>query len=168
MIRAGFFGKIPRAGDFVARGLSVSERQFWDRWITSNLAFAMEPASVWPKGGLRLSRPGQIAVILPSRDRSGRRFPLLGLILHDGDPISADQADGLIKMVLPPLETAQAGESDANALEAMLTQVATEDPLAGEATGGAIVWTAHEAVQVIDMAAPIRALKRCFDCSATL
>lgn len=162
MIRAGFFGKIPKSGDFVARGLSVSERQFWDRWITSNLAFAMEPEPVWPKGGLRLSRPGQIAVILPSRDKSGRNFPLLGLILHDGDLVSADQADELIAMVLPPLEKALTGECDANTLEAMLAQVAMEDPPAGEATGGAMVWTEHEAAQV--MAAPKRVLQRYFDC----
>jgi type VI secretion system protein ImpM len=72
---AGFFGKLPAAGDFVARGLPEGFVRPWDRWLTRHVA----PLEL-PEAGLRFSLVSGgkcvAGVILPSADRHGRRFPL--------------------------------------------------------------------------------------------
>ena len=74
MILPGFYGKLPTAGDFVTRRLPDFVRS-WDRWCARHLAPV--PAARWPAGGLRFHLPGQATgLALPSRDRSGRAFPL--------------------------------------------------------------------------------------------
>lgn len=82
---AGFFGKLPTTGDFVARGLPEGFRLKWDPWVTHHLAPRRE--RIWPEGGLRfrLISGGRVAagVVLPGTDSVGRRFPLsLILIAH--------------------------------------------------------------------------------------
>ena len=75
MILPGFYGKLPTAGDFVTRRLPPDFVRFWDRWCARHLA-PVSPAR-WPAGGLRFHLPGQATgLALPSRDRSGRAFPL--------------------------------------------------------------------------------------------
>ena len=75
MILPGFYGKLPTAGDFVTRRLPPDFVRSWDRWCARHLAPV--PAARWPAGGLRFHLPGQATgLALPSRDRSGRAFPL--------------------------------------------------------------------------------------------
>ena len=81
-LTAGFFGKIPAAGDFVARGLSSSFVRFWDPFAAAHLVAVLErkPGSDHP-GALRFmvgpAAHGPMAgVVLTSRDRVGRSFPL--------------------------------------------------------------------------------------------
>lgn len=107
----GFFGKMPAAGDFVARSLPPGVRPALDRWLSAHLAL-IAPED-WPEEGLRarLTLAGQPAVLalVPSGDRLGRVYPLAGLA--DGTDVTragadiwadevvwdlADAADGLI------------------------------------------------------------------------
>ena len=75
---AGVFGKMPAAGDFVARGLPRGAASVLDKWLTRHLA-AADP-SRWPRDGIRLvlDTPAGplLAVAVPSEDRVGRFFPL--------------------------------------------------------------------------------------------
>lgn len=77
---AGFFGKLPSTGDFVARGLPDGFRRSWDAWVTRHIAPLQRDGATWPTGGLRfrLVSGGRIAagVILPGADGAGRTFPL--------------------------------------------------------------------------------------------
>jgi type VI secretion system protein ImpM len=77
----GFYGKIPAAGDFVGRALPADFIRFCDRWVASNLVMR-ETGESWD-GHLALcflageKAAGPMAgVVMPSRDRAGRRFPL--------------------------------------------------------------------------------------------
>ena len=88
MTRAGFFGKLPTAGDFVARGLPHPFCRAWDGWITRHVAQRLRDAG--PPGGLRfrLCSGGRMAagVVLPSQDRVGRRFPLTMALVGERMP----------------------------------------------------------------------------------
>jgi type VI secretion system protein ImpM len=89
---AGFFGKLPSAGDFLSRGLSPAFRRAWDGWVTRHLGPRV--CAIWPDGGLRfrLRSGGRVAggVIVPSADAAGRRFPLtLIAVAHDLPPGTA-------------------------------------------------------------------------------
>ena len=89
-LRLGFYGKIPSRGDFVRHGLSRSLVSCWDRWLQrvcvevrlqegTALAAAWDVAPIWRlalDAGLCGPAP-LLGVMLPSADRSGRRFPLL-------------------------------------------------------------------------------------------
>ncbi|MGF9564592.1 type VI secretion system-associated protein TagF [Neorhizobium sp. BT27B] len=88
--RIGFFGKLPSHGDFVSTGLSRTVQDALDAWLQSGIAkahhhagenweqiFANMPAwrfvaerGIW--GPLTVA-----GVIVPSRDRVGRSFPLV-------------------------------------------------------------------------------------------
>ncbi|ETX30228.1 type VI secretion system-associated protein TagF, partial [Roseivivax isoporae] len=76
----GFFGKLPAAGDFVARGLPPGARAPLDRWLTQMLGEAAARPAAWPGAGLlAVMRAGQgtlLVAALPSRDAAGRAFPL--------------------------------------------------------------------------------------------
>ncbi|WP_347265995.1 TagF domain-containing protein [Paracoccus sp. (in: a-proteobacteria)] len=86
MAEAGFWGKLPGCGDFVTRGLPETFRARWDAWASRHLA----GCAPWPEGGLRLriAGPGRVAagLVLPSCDRSGRRFPLALFLLAEALP----------------------------------------------------------------------------------
>lgn len=85
---AGFFGKLPTTGDFVARGLPEGFRLKWDPWVTHHLAHRQ--GRVWPEGGLRfrLLSGGRVAagVILPGVDSVGRQFPLSLILIGPSLP----------------------------------------------------------------------------------
>jgi type VI secretion system protein ImpM len=70
----GFFGKLPAAGDFVARRLPPAFVRSWDRWVSRHLAPRLSGSDA-----LFFLAPGDpplSGVVLPSADRAGRRFPL--------------------------------------------------------------------------------------------
>lgn len=76
----GFFGKLPATGDFVARGLPQGLRPFLDQWLTRNFAHRTRTPDDWPTDGCRAivkwEKNWLILLILPSRDKAGREFPL--------------------------------------------------------------------------------------------
>lgn len=86
---AGFFGKLPTTGDFVWRGLPDAFRKHWDFWLTRHIAPLERHGSGFPDRGLRFRLPsgGRLAtgVIVPSKDITGRLFPLSLLLIADGD-----------------------------------------------------------------------------------
>ncbi|MBU2980573.1 type VI secretion system-associated protein TagF [Lentibacter algarum] len=77
----GFFGKMPSAGDFVARGLPAGLRAPLDHWLTSEIMPIVRNAKVWPEGGVRavavLNEASWLLVIEPSEDAVGRIYPLV-------------------------------------------------------------------------------------------
>lgn len=87
MIRPFLFGKLPASGDFVSRGLSGALRQWWDERCCATMAdgvfgvrqgpirFLVEP--------MNACAARQAGCMLPSRDRVGRRFPLVLGLLSD-------------------------------------------------------------------------------------
>ncbi|WP_414898092.1 TagF domain-containing protein [Rhodovulum sp. YEN HP10] len=76
----GYFGKIPSAGHLVTQGVPGLLRIALERWMIAHLATRAAWPGFWPRTGLRatldLERGTLTALILPSRDRSGRPFPL--------------------------------------------------------------------------------------------
>ncbi|WP_299911708.1 type VI secretion system-associated protein TagF [uncultured Paracoccus sp.] len=118
----GFFGKLPARGDFVTRGLPPGTRPLVDRWLTRMLAPLARQPENWPPQGFRaLLGHGEEALallILPSRDTSGREFPLAAVSPTAG----AGQAeiDHWADQALPALARACRGDLDADDLAAAL------------------------------------------------
>lgn len=95
--RIGFFGKLPSHGDFISEGLERDTITTLDAWIRGGLhACEQEFGAHWPKI-FAASPPWRFivekgvwgdatyaGVMLPSKDRVGRSFPLLIVAqLHD-------------------------------------------------------------------------------------
>ena len=105
----GLFGKLPSKGDFVSRGLSPEFLAAFEPWLAAIVQEARDllggdwqaiydTAPIWrfwigPETGLRACA----GVLAASRDRVGRRYPLV--LLVDGGDGSA--------LPLPPLADAQ-------------------------------------------------------------
>ena len=127
-MRPGLFGKLPAHGDFINRGLEVPLRKALDYWLTSQIG--QQPL---PAGGLRarLTLGGKpiFAVIVASRDKRGRIFPIASVVQDTGQDLQvinqwcdvtaemlgeaisdATEADTLIQ-TLPPAPTGPAGSS---------------------------------------------------------
>lgn len=95
--RIGFFGKLPTHGDFVSTGFSRSVQDALDAWLQAGLVKAQHHFGERWEHGFRampawrfivergLWGPMTMAgVIVPSRDRVGRSFPLvIATQLHD-------------------------------------------------------------------------------------
>jgi len=107
-MQAGFFGKHPGFGDFIAFGLPVALREELETWLTATLSQARQrlggawehtydsarPLRFWI-GPAALTDPGALrGVLWASRDKVGRRYPLVVLVPEPNPappPISADQ-----------------------------------------------------------------------------
>ena len=87
---AGFFGKIPARGDFVAAGLPSAVVKTWDQSISAALAEARSAlggrwSDVWLQAPVwRFALPGTmcgpaplLGLWMPSIDKAGRHFPLM-------------------------------------------------------------------------------------------
>ena len=87
---AGWYGKIPGTGDFVARRVSASFSAAWDRWLQAALAGSRERLGArWRDSFLSMPMwrfvlsPGMLTanawagVMVPSVDAVGRYFPLV-------------------------------------------------------------------------------------------
>lgn len=83
-MQKGLFGKLPSHGDFVARGLTVSQRQTLDRWITQNIG-----QMGLPENGIRLrwtlGRDVMIGAVVASKDKAGRVFPIVAVAPDTAD-----------------------------------------------------------------------------------
>lgn len=114
--RAILFGKLPRHGDFIARGLAGQPRAAWDDWASGGLIRAREALgerfeeqhdTVPPWrfiGGPGAFGPGwRAGAVAPSIDSAGRRF----MILLAAEDLSPGQAD-------------VAGEAIAEAMEGLI------------------------------------------------
>ncbi|MGH7023954.1 MAG: type VI secretion system-associated protein TagF [Caulobacteraceae bacterium] len=85
--RAFIFGKLPRHGDFVARGLTAEARNAWDAWLSVALerargdfgaefetAHEASPAWRFVLGPGALGPTAQAGALAPSIDAADRRF----------------------------------------------------------------------------------------------
>jgi type VI secretion system protein ImpM len=86
---AGWYGKIPAAGDFIARRLPPSFSQAWDRWLQDVIggsrerlagrwrdAFLSMPVWRFVLSPAMLNANAWAGVMVPSVDAVGRYFPL--------------------------------------------------------------------------------------------
>jgi type VI secretion system protein ImpM len=138
----GFFGKMPRHGDFVRRNLPASFVEPWDAFCAAGIAEAREalgeafPAA-WdaaPAWRFRLA-PGACGaaavagVWLASEDQVGRRFPLT-VAAPLAEPETPDE--GWFAACEAVALAAREGAHDADALLAALPE--TPAPPPGDAT----------------------------------
>jgi type VI secretion system ImpM family protein len=139
--RAILFGKLPRHGDFVSRGLTAEPRAAWDDWASGGLLRARETlgerfedqhdaAPPWRFiGGPGVFGPGwRAGAIAPSIDSAGRRF----VILLAAEDLSPGQADA-------------AGEAIAEAMEGLIY-----DAFESGWDADALIDAAGSAVPVVD------------------
>lgn len=82
-VAPGFFGKVPRSGDFVLRRLSKEFVTVWDAFVTQNVVPLMGDVIAWPENGLRfllgdvvIGLEPHVGIVVPSHDQVGRQFPL--------------------------------------------------------------------------------------------
>lgn len=154
---AAIFGKLPATGDFVWRGLPDAFRKHWDYWLTRHIAHLQRHGHSFPPGGLRFRLPsgGRLAagVILPSRDKAGRHFPLSLLLLADGD-LAAQQIDPWCDAALALHPETLAPDDLWQALDAL----AAPEP-DGRASGPLQLWTLGETPISTDAETPEAALQ---------
>ena len=134
---AGFFGKMPATGDFVARGLAPGLRGPLDRWLTACLG-GIAPED-WPEDGLRARLDlGQVVILalVPSGDRLGRLYPLAGVA--PGAGVARAEADAWVDAVLYDLADAADGLIGPDELARRLA--AAPPPASGTDEAADIVW----------------------------
>jgi len=86
---AGWYGKMPATGDFIARRLAASFSEPWDRWLQAAMAGSRERlGALWRDSFLSMPAwrfvlaPGTVSpdawagLMVPSVDSVGRYFPL--------------------------------------------------------------------------------------------
>lgn len=146
----GFYGKMPRHGDFVRRGLPAGFAPRWGDWLGACVEAAAAAlgreglAAAWPAMGAWRFRAAAglfgaavpTGLLLPSQDGVGRLFPLTVLAsLPDAMPDGAWFAG---------IETlageAAAGAQDADGLAAALPLPTAGDAPAPAVAPGAIAW----------------------------
>ncbi|KUM27453.1 hypothetical protein AU467_17445 [Mesorhizobium loti] len=94
-MNAGFFGKIPATGDFVAWNLPRTFIDRWDRWMSMELRARPDEGELDPRAWRFIIQAGIFGdhpcagVWRMSEDRVGRRYPFaivrLGLLPDPGD-----------------------------------------------------------------------------------
>ena len=112
-MRAILFGKLPRHGDFVARGLDARAREAWDAWLSAGLerarghlaegfASAHDAAPPWRfvSGPGPLGEDWRAGALAPSVDAAGRRF----VIMIAADGLEADEAAGFGETLAEAME----------------------------------------------------------------
>jgi type VI secretion system ImpM family protein len=150
--RAFLFGKLPRHGDFVGRGLTPQSRQAWDGWLSSALdrsreelgeAFEAAHEAAPPWRFVRAPGPfgpdGQVGALAPSIDAAGRRFFIV--VGGEGPPASAEAgiAEQMEDLIYRAFEEGLDADALAGAAQAVLDD-------AGEGETGAPEerwWTAE-------------------------
>jgi type VI secretion system protein ImpM len=154
VVGAGAFGKMPSAGDFIARGLSAEVRAALDQWLTTHLAQAARNPEAWPDWGLRAAIPtpagAMAALILPSMDRVGRHYPFALVVpLAEADARGVDAwADGALDLALDAVD----GVIDADELAAALGDVDVPRPARAGAVAAPTLWRKGAAPAAPDVA----------------
>jgi type VI secretion system protein ImpM len=156
--RAGLFGKHPAFGDFIGRGVAPALQAALEAWLGPTLAqvaaqrgddFAMlfdraPPLAFWIGARVLAESEGRAlrGVLVPSRDRVGRRYPF-ALVQHPGPalppPLVAD--DGFSAMAVKAVEGAlRADVVTAGDLLACLAEMPTP---ADHADAGDLFWATN-------------------------
>lgn len=154
----GFYGKLPMAGDFLRRGLSVGFITAWDTWMQRTLEqsrqnktsqawrIAYLNAPIWRFSvapGL-LGPRGAAGIVMPSHDRVGRAFPFCIAVETDLPPLASNLA---LQPVVERLELAALRMTEADAsLDAFADHLAQFPGLAdvpnGLGQGAGSIWVA--------------------------
>lgn len=164
----GLYGKLPATGDFVTRRLPAALVRNWDRWISRHLAPSLAAEGDGLPGIRTLVDDASLgrmaAVVLPSRDRACRRFPLtIAVPLARVDIDLAARAAPWFDAAEDAARAAIEAGDDADALAARLLALpfpAAGDP--GRPVSGMVMWTASAAPVAVDPANPGPALERLF------
>lgn len=137
----GFFGKLPAAGDFVARGIPAGLRGPLDHWLTNGIAALVRSATVWPEGGVRavvmLNDALWLLVVEPSVDAVGRIYPLTACCPLGGAALTGADVWGDVAWAALLQATEQNASADAlgDLLERISPPVEGEVPL-----NAAVMW----------------------------
>lgn len=138
----GFWGKLPAAGDFVARRLPPAWTESWDRWVSRHLALRLAPDDL-----LCFATGAMTGVVVASRDRAGRRFPLTLAA-----PLAGIAPPPWYGALADLARAAAAGKLDGTALEARLASL--DPPLPEIAAPGLRLWLPGSRPRVADPDAP--------------
>lgn len=121
----GLFGKLPMTGDFVSRGLPAGLRPVFDRWLTAK--FTLQEQNSWPQSGYRGAFAWNDAVVcalvMPSRDKLGRDFPLSVCFVVPPNVVSVAGIDQWCDAALPPVIKALGGIMSAEELMIQVRQI---------------------------------------------
>jgi len=135
---AGYYGKIPLAGDFITRRVAQNTASIWDNWLRHGLLYVKnaEPAREWIEQ--RQSTiwnfvvppsicGGQlIGLISDSRDRVGRQYPFTmfeSMALRGGGQFRLDQVMPFFIRHAPILRALQLRQMNGDQLELALDSV---------------------------------------------
>ena len=156
----GLFGKLPGAGDFVARGLVPGLQPVLDRWLTLHFAPLVQDPVGWPEGGVRAlmrsARGTFLLLIEPGTDAVGRAYPLVACVVQDGAGRAA--ADRWADAAWPHLIAALDQGTGPDALQAALSQIADPAPdPAPELPEPPALWWPGTAPQDLDILLPVLA-----------
>ncbi len=140
---AGFFGKLPSTGDFVARGLQQGVRPFLDQWLTHGLAARCDTADAWPTSGIRAvvkwKKHWLILLVLPSADKPDRKFPFAICRIASVAP-DRESADGWCNSVLDLARDAIAKPMLADDVIQALAKIKETELVPNTETAGDAIW----------------------------
>jgi type VI secretion system protein ImpM len=123
-----WYGKLPERGDFVGRGLPPRWRADWDEWLQRGLALAATTLgegelrerlggfTPWRYVALPASGETWCGIMVPSRDRVGRAFPLTLVERISAATSPAESAARLAKLLPAAAEGPEALEQAIAAL----------------------------------------------------
>lgn len=153
----GIMGKHPSYGDFLSHGVSEQTRAGLDAWLNTSLAPLKDRAgqnweAAWDNApmlrfwvGKALAGRTLAGVFMPSRDRVGRRFPLI--LMVEGTTLSPpviDPSQDLYKMLEAHLLTLQPGQDAASLIEGLdSTTLPVEPETPEEQRHGPLIWAHH-------------------------
>lgn len=145
----GWFGKLPSLGDFASRRLPDDFVHGWDEWLQQGLASARDALGddwldrpnvracrFWLGAGV-VDASSWLGVMVPSRDRVDRRFPLTIAMPDAG--LAAALASSAWFDAIERSARGIVDRSDAvEALERELARIAADAPLADGEDGAAL------------------------------
>lgn len=156
-VNVGIMGKHPGFGDFLCHGLSEQTRSGLDSWITNSLAPIKDQAgegweAAWDNApmlrfwvGRALAGRTIAGIFMPSRDRVGRRFPLI-LIAEGVDlaPPVIDPSQDLYKTLEAHLLSIQPGSEAKSLLDGFDASVLpVQSETAETQSEGPLIWAHH-------------------------
>jgi len=153
---ASWHGKLPSAGDFVARRMEPAFVERWDAWLSESLT-NLQQRQDWLAQYLQcpawryLLMPGVIdqrtwcGVLMPSVDRVGRYYPLTLAMAWNDAPGAALAAShfGWLASLEEVAYAALQEEWTADALEERLLQLAAPETAGDAQAPAGLAWHSH-------------------------
>lgn len=95
MAELGFFGKIPAKGDFVRHQVTDDAARSFEQWVQESNDMLRGAGGELPTEAIRVvfTPPGSsktvVAALVPSRDKVGRKFPIVVFSLMPSEPAAS-------------------------------------------------------------------------------